>query len=125
MTKKEKFFSTQKTGWGSTALNYSGYGVGRQHGGKIHIYGYDPDGLPFEYFVTYQRSKTIKKMLNNGEWWEVPIEIRLNYSTNGYNTRRGIKRANVKECKKMHDSHALIPKSGKDAHDMRVFLRNK
>jgi hypothetical protein len=124
MTKREKFFKNQTSGIGTTRIAYSAYGYGKHYAGMTHIYGYTPDGLIFDYIVTYHRSKIIVKMINNGEWWKIDEDIRSNYSTNGYTTRIGVKRANLKRCSELSESHRIIEESGKEAHEARVRLRN-
>ncbi len=124
MTKKEKFFKNETSGYGTTTINYSGYGYGRHCAGMTNIYGFSPNGDTFDYIVTRHRSLVIASMIRSGEWWDVDEDIRSNYSTNGYTTRVGIKRASAKRCKVMADSHRAINLSGKDAHDARVHLRN-
>lgn len=124
MTKKEKFFKANNSGFGLTNINYSGYGYGKNHAGMINLYGFAPDGSMFDYIVTFHRSKQIIKMLQSGEWWDINPDVRDNYSTNGYTTRVGIKRANARRCKQLADSHKKIIMTGKSAHDLRVILRN-
>ena len=123
-TKAEKFFENNTDGISTTTINYSGYGYGRQYAGMTHVYGYDDKGLRFDYVVTFHRSRVIMNMIRSGEWWLLDSAIRDNYSTNGYNTRRGIKNADVMRCRKMQESHDRITEKGKDAHDTRVLLRN-
>ena len=125
MTKREKFFKTQTSGMGMTTINYSGYGYGKHYAGMTNLYGYTPDGSTFNYIVTYHRSKKIIEMFETGEWWSIDIDIRSNYSTNGYTTRVGIAKANLKRCRELADSHRIIDNVGKSAHDARVILRNK
>jgi hypothetical protein len=129
MTKYETFFKTVPfdgaVKLSATTISYSGYGYGRHNGGKTHLYGYDPKGEQFSYIVTFHRSKVIAQMIRTGEWWELTEKIRSNYSTNGYTTRVGIKRANLARCAKMMKSHQAIPDAGKAAHDARVIMRNK
>ena len=124
MTKRESFFKNQKSGIGRTAINYHGYGYGRHYAGMINIYGYAPDGTTFDYVVTYHRSKVLIDMLLSGEWWTIDSDIRRNYSTNGFTTRIGIRRANKKRCSQLANSHRLIDEVGKNALDERVRLRN-
>lgn len=124
MTKRQKFFKTQTSGFGTTVINYSGYGYGRHCAGMTNVYGYAPDGSTFDYVVTRHRSNIIIRMLRDGSWWSVNEDIRDNYSTNGYTTRAGIRRADEKRCKQLADSHRAIPFSGKAAHDARVMARN-
>ena len=123
-TKKEKFFKNNKSGFATTLINYSGYGYGRHAAGMTNIYGYDNTGFTFDYIVTNHRAGVIASMLTTGEWWKLESSIRSNYSTNGFTTRVGIKRANRKRCKQLAESHNAVPYSGKAAHDARVFLRN-
>jgi hypothetical protein len=125
MTKKEKFFKNQTSGIGTTTINYSGYGYGKHYAGMTNVYGYDSDGSTFDYIVTHHRSKQIIKMIEIGEWWSIDSDIRSNYSTNGYTTRVGIAKANLKRCTQLADSHRIIDDVGKSAHDARVILRNK
>jgi len=124
MTKREKFFKNQTSGIGTTTINYSGYGYGKHCAGMINIYGYAPDGTTFDYIVTFHRSKIIAKMIKTGEWWTIDSDIVSNYSTNGYTTRVGLKRANKKRCTQLADSHRAIDEIGKNAHDARVRVRN-
>jgi hypothetical protein len=122
--KKEKFFKTQTTGWNTTTISYSGYGYGKHYGGMTNIYGYTPDGDTFDYIVTHHRSLIIGKLIESGEWWNIHPDVRGNYSTNGYTTRVGVRRANIARCGKMALSHHLITDDGSAAHEARVFLRN-
>lgn len=123
-TKKEMFFLNNTTAFCCTQINYSGYGYGRHYAGMVNVYGYDPEGGVFDYVVTYHRSNVICRMLTSGEWWTIDEDIRSNYTTNGYTTRVGIKKAHKKRCAELAASHRAIPFSGKGAHDARVFLRN-
>ena len=124
ITKKERFFRDNTAGVETTLINYSGYGYGRHAAGMVELYGYDDNGNQFSYIVTRHRCRVIQKMIKNGEWWTLDSSIRANYSTNGYTTRVGIKRANAARCKQLSDSHKAIYEGGKAAHDMRVALRN-
>ncbi|MFH2013626.1 MAG: hypothetical protein ABIJ17_01505 [Patescibacteria group bacterium] len=124
MKKKDKFFVNNKTGIGTTTINYSGYGYGKHYAGMTNVYGYAPDGSTFDYIVTYHRSNVIIKMIKSGEWWKIDESIRSNYTTNGYTTRVGIKKASKKRCEQLRNSHAVISHSGKLAHDERVRKRN-
>lgn len=131
MTKRDKFFRDYTCGWSTTQINYSGYGYGAHCAGHVHIYGYDPSGETFDYIVTRQRAKVIKKMLHSGEWWssEIDDDVRQNYVTNGHTTRVGLLRANankkrVERCKQLAHSHQLIPEDGEEAHKARVMARN-
>lgn len=123
-TKKEKFFKTYKTGFSTTLISFSGYGYGRHAAGMVNIYGFDNEGIRFDYVVTHHRSKVIASMIEAGTWWKLDSAIRSNYSTNGYNTRKGIKNANLTRCKQLQNSHTTVPFSGKSAHDYRVLIRN-
>lgn len=125
MKKRDKFFKKEKTGFSQTGLNYSGSGYGKHYGGMTNVYGFDPDGNIFDYFVTFHRSKIIIQLLISGEWWKIDEDIRGNYSTNGYSTRIGLKRANKAKCKKIADSHREVRQTGKNAHDYRVIIRNQ
>ena len=124
MTKREKFFANNKSGIGTTTINYTGYGYGRHCAGMTNLYGYAPDGSIFDYVVTFHRSRIIEEMIITGEWWTIHEDIRSNYSTNGFTTRVGIRKANKKRCTQLADSHRLIIDSGKQAHDLRVKIRN-
>lgn len=124
MKKAEKFFKNNSSGYNTTRINYSGYGYGQHYGGMTHLYGYDNNGFPFNYIVSYHRACQIIKLIKNKEWWEIDEDIRNNYSTNGYTTRIGLKRANIKRCKQIAESHIKCDYSGKSAHDYRVRLRN-
>jgi hypothetical protein len=124
MTKKDKFFIQNSSGYCTTTINYSGYGYGRHCAGKTNLYGYDNNGNAFDYIVTNHRCKVIISMIDSGEWWGLEDSIRSNYSTNGHSTRKGIKKANIERCKLMHRSHQINPLSGKSNHDIRVLLRN-
>lgn len=124
-TKKEKFFKTQVTGFSTTTINYNGYGYGRHCAGMTNVYGYSPEGIRFDYIVTPHRANVICSMIRSGQWWTLDADIRSNYSTNGYNTRWGIRRANLLRCRKMAESHAAITLGGKDGHDARVMMRNR
>lgn len=126
-TKADIFFRKNPTGeniFQTTKLNYSGSSYGECYAGMTYLYGYDCDGNRFDYFVTNHRAKTIISLINDNKWWGLDSSIRDNYSTNGYTTRVGINRANMKRCKQLSESHKKFPYSGKNAHDYRVLIRN-
>ena len=129
MKKFEKFIK-QNEGklnvFGYTGLNYSGSYIGKHANGNRHLYGFDINGNWFEYVCTYHRSKTILKMLNTGEWWTLPEAIRNNYSTNGYNTRVGIRKYfnRLERIEQIALSHQIIKYGGIDGHKDRVQIRN-
>lgn len=127
MQKFKKFFLNNKSGYSTTAINHDGYGYGSQFGGMYHIYGYDNEGNIFGYVVTPRRCQTILQLLDEGKWWDIDKEIRENYSTNGYTTRCGVKKAlsKLERIKKIAQSHDACKLGGKDGHDYRVSLRNR
>jgi hypothetical protein len=125
-TKKELFFRNNTTGYNTTTINYSGYGYGRQYAGMTNVYGYDNDGIRFDYIVTSHREKVILRMLKDGSWWLIDSSIRGNYSTNGKTTLCGIERSkkHIERLDKIAHSHFVNTDRGIDAHNNRVRIRN-
>jgi hypothetical protein len=63
-----------------------------------------------------------------GTWDKIDADVRRNYCTNGYNTRGGLYadyNKKLNRIQRITQSHIEVLESGKDAHDERVYLRNR
>jgi len=93
------------------------------------LYIIDPQGKITQICdgTTRHRTWQVIKAYEDGTLWDIEEDILENYVHNGYMTRRGLFRSskNLQRIKRIADSHRKIYWGGKDAHDYRVFLRNK
>lgn len=81
------------------------------------------------YNCTFHRCKQLINAFTSGKLKDVSPEVLQNYTTNGYNTRKGLfanySDTNIKRIKQIAFSHAEIMQDGKFAHEKRVLLRNR
>jgi hypothetical protein len=78
--------------------------------------------------ISKHRAKQVIKAINSGIWDTINADVRENYCTNGYTTRRGLfadYTPKLERIQRIAQSHIEVIDSGKEAHELRVELRNK
>ena len=123
---------------GNDIYNTGIYRRGRNHspieGSPSHhdIYYLSEDGeiIMLAYNTSYHRTLVLIRALRDGTIYDIPEVIIDNYSTNGYNTRCGMKRAikNLDRIILIANSHVdyMSNETGNSLidHNARVMLRN-
>lgn len=108
----------------TTQINYSGYGYGRHNAGMTHVYYFNGESVEDLGVMTHHRAKVVISMIERGTWFNVDEDLRKNYTTNGFNTRVGLVKANINRVKTIAQSHKSLPFSGQAAHQLRKIKRN-
>lgn len=78
--------------------------------------------------ITRHRAKQVAAAIHQGKWDGIDEEVRQNYITNGYTTRRGLYADYSKQLEhitRIHLSHIICDDSGTEGHNIRQNLRRQ